>query len=252
MPFPFFACRSACFVLALASVSALAQPASLRPQPVIETLDPVLPVRVEPVVTKSAKNAAVMPYDDVYVRLKRMQDSKLDRVRLQIKIQPKQEGLTLADVRVAIVNDQVSVNLPISADGSIDLPLRADLYKTDAEIRSNQPKGARSGAINLGVGWPGGDRIEYVDVEETVRQIQMAGKDLMGWVGYMLFFPSLANFEVPVQFPVPRKQTMKVMKAGRVVETYTADDTGLLKFRLKREWDTLQPTLVFSEAMPKE
>ena len=180
-----------------------------------------------------------------------MQDSKLDRVRLQIKVVPKQDGLSLADVRVAIVNDKASVNLSIAADGTIDLPLRADLYQTDAEIRSNQIKGALGGSIEFAVSWPSGSEISYAEVEETVRQTQMAGKDLMGWVGYLLFFPSLANFEVPVQFPVPRAQTMKVMKDGRVIETYSADDKGLLKFRLKRDWEKLQPTLVFSEALPK-
>ena len=206
---------------------------------------------IEPVIVKSAKNAAVMPYDDVYERLKRMQDSKLDRVRLQIKVAPAREEVKLADVRVAIVNDSVSVNLPIAADGTIELPLRPDLYKTDAEIRSNQAKGSLKGDITLGVGWAGGSEIAYADVEETVRQIQMGGKDLMGWFAYMLFFPSLANFEVPVQFPKAAGQTMKVMKDGRVIETYTADDKGLLKFRLKREWSALQPTLVFSEAPSK-
>lgn len=74
---------------------------------------------------------------------------------------------------------------------------------------------------------------------------------MLGWFGYMLFFPSLANFEMPVQFPVPRAQTMKVMKDGRVIETYSAGDKGLLKFKLKREWEKLQPTVVFSDALPK-
>ncbi len=213
--------------------------------------EPASTTRVEPVIVNSPKNAAVMPYDAVYVRLKRMQDSKLDRVRLQIKVVPKQDGLSLVDVRVAIVNDKASVNLPIAADGTIDLPLRADLYQTDAEIRSNQIMGALGGSIEFAVSWPSGSEISYAEVEETVRQTQMAGKDLMGWVGYLLFFPSLANFEVPVQFPVPRAQTMKVMKDGRVIETYSADDKGLLKFKLKRDWEKLQPTLVFSEALPK-
>lgn len=215
------------------------------------TVDPASPTRIEPVIVNSPKNAAMMPYDAVYERLKRMQDSKLDRIRLQIKLVPKLAGLKLSDVRVAIVNDTVSMNLPISADGSIDLPLRADVYKTDAEIRSNQIKGALGGSVEFSVSWPGGSEIPYAEVEETVRQIQMAGKDLMGWFGYMLFFPSLANFEVPVQYPEPHGQTMRVMKDGRVVETYSADDKGLLKFKLKRDWEKLQPMLVFSEPPPK-
>jgi Protein of unknown function (DUF2987) len=213
--------------------------------------DTALPERVEPVIVNSPKNAAVMPYDAVYDRLKRLQDSKLDRITLQIKVAPKQDGLKLSDVRVAIVNDKASVNLPIAADGSINVPLRADLYQTDAEIRSNQVKGALGGSVEFAVSWPGGNEIAYAEVEETVRQAQMAGKDLIGWFGYMLFFPSLANFEVPVQFPAPRGQTMRVMKDGRVVETYSADDKGLLKFKLKRDWEKLQPVLVFSEALPK-
>jgi hypothetical protein len=228
--------------------TALAQTAPPMPA---ANADTTLPATLDTVIVKSPKNAAVMPYDAAYERLKRLQDSKLDRVRLQIKIETKQEGLKLSDVRVAIVNDSVSVQLPISAEGVIELPLRGDLYKTDAEIRSNQPKGALAGSVSLGIGWQGGNEISYADVEETVRQMQTAGKDVLGWLGYMLFFPALANFEVPVQFPVPRGQTMKVMKDGRVMETYTADERGLLKFRLKREWSTMQPTLVFSEVMPK-
>ena len=237
-----FQCSLLVLVAALTPVgSASAQPAT-----------PALPTTpLEPVIVKSAKHAAVMPYDDVYDRLKRMQDSKLDRVRLQIKVVPKQDGLKLADIRVAIVNDNASVNLPVAADGSIDVPVRTDLYKTDAEIRSNQPKGSLSASITLGVGWDGGKEIAYAEVEETLRQFQRGGKDLMGWFAYLLFFPSLENFEVPVQYLKANGQTLKVMKDGRVVETYSVDDTGLLKFRLRREWQVLQPTLVFSEAPPK-
>lgn len=210
-----------------------------------------LVTQVETVIVKSPKNAAMMPYDDVYERLKRMQDSKLDRIRLQIKISPARDDLKLSDVRIAIVNDNASVNLRIAADGLIDLPLRSDLYKTEAEIRSNLPKGSLRASITLGVGWDGGREIAYADVEETVRQFQRGGKDLMGWFAYLVFFPSFESFEVPVQYPKANGQTMTVMKDGRVLETYGVDDKGLLKFRLKREWAALQPTLVFSEAPPK-
>jgi hypothetical protein len=235
----------------IVAASAFAQPATTPAPPEAASTAGGAPTVVETVIVKNPKNAAVMPYDVAYERLKRMQDSKLDRVRLQIRITPKDATVKLGDVRAAIVNDTASVPLPIAQDGSIEVPLRPDLYKTDAEIRTNQPKGSLTAGVTIGVGWPGGSEIAYADVEETVRQIQHAGKDVMGWFAYMLFFPSLANFEVPVQFPVPRGQTMKVMKDGRVVETYTADDKGLLKFRLKREWETLQPVLVFSEVLPK-
>lgn len=220
-------------------------------QPAAAATDRVAPTVVEPVIVKNPKNAAVMPYDTAYERLKRMQDSKLDRVKLEIRVKPKDDSIKLADVRAAIVSDTVNIPLAIAKDGSIELPVRPDLYKTDAEIRTNQPKDSMGASVSLGVSWPGGSEIEYAEVEETVRQLQMAGKDIMGWFAYLIFFPSLTNFEVPVQFPVPRGQTMKVMKDGRVIETYTADDKGLLKFRLKREWERLQPTLVFSEALPK-
>jgi hypothetical protein len=254
-----FAPRATIALLSLiVAAASFAQPATAPTPPTtasappeIANAEPRSPTVVDTVIVKNPKHAAVMPYDIAYERLKRMQDSKLDRVRLQIKITPKDDSVKLADVRAAIVNDTASVPLPIAKDGSIELPVRPDLYKTDAEIRTNQPKGSLSAGVSLGVGWPGGSEIAYADVEETVRQLQHAGKDLMGWFAYMVFFPSLTNFEVPIQFPVPRGQTMKVTKDGRVVETYTADDKGLLKFRLKREWEMLQPTLVFSEALPK-
>ena len=205
----------------------------------------------EEVIVKSPKNAAMMPYDDVYVRLKRMEESKLDRVRMQIKVTPKDESVKLADVRVAIVNDTTSLPVRLGADGTVTVPMRAELYKTDAEIRSNQPKGSLAASLTLAVAWSGGQEIPYYEIEETVRQLQTAGKDLLGWFGYMLFFPSLSNFEVPLQYPEPRGQTMRVVKDGKTLETFTADEKGLLKFKLKPGWAQLQPTLVFSEAPPK-
>lgn len=211
-----------------------------------------VPQQLDSVIVKSPKNAGVMPYDMVFERLQRLKDSKLDRVRLQIRIATKSPEVKLSDVRIAIVNDSTSVNLAIGADGSVELPLRPDLYKTDAEIRSNQPKDTLTGSITLGISWPGGNEITYAEIEETLRQLQHAGKDVMGWFAYMLFFPSLHNFEVPVQFPEPRGQTLKVVKDGRVVEMYQADDKGLLKFRLKPAWAQLQPTLVFSEVLPAQ
>lgn len=235
--------------LNLITVVILAHSTDAFSQPALPASEPAA-APMETVIVKSAKNAAVMPYDEVYERLKRMQDSKLDRIRLQIKVAPARDDVKLADVRVAIVNDTASVNLPIAADGTIELPLRPDLYKTDAEIRSNQTKGSLKGSVTLGVGWDGGKEIAYAEVEETVRQFQRGGKDLMGWFAYLVFFPSFESFEVPVQYPNANGQTMKVMKDGRVIETYGADEKGLLKFRLKREWSTLQPTLVFSEALP--
>ena len=98
-------------VIATNSSDAFAQSASPVPE--------IAATPMEAIIVKSAKNAAVMPYDDVYERLKRMQDSKLDRIRLQIKIAPARDDIKLADVRIAIVNDNASVNLPIAADGTI-------------------------------------------------------------------------------------------------------------------------------------
>lgn len=207
--------------------------------------------QLEQVIVKSPKNAAMMPYDDVYVRLKRMEESKLDRIRMQIKVTVKDESVKLADVRVAIVNDTTSLPVPLGADGSITVPVRPELYKTDAEIRSNQPKGALSASLSLAVAWSGGQEIPYSEVDETVRQLKTAGKDLLGWLGYMLFFPSMSNVEIPLQFPEPRGQTLRVVKEGKTLETYTADEKGMLKFKLKAGWTQLQPTLVFSEPPPK-
>jgi len=154
-------------------------------------------------------------------------------------------------VRVAIVNDTTSLPVRLGADGTVTVPLRAELYRTDAEIRSNQPKGSLAASLTLAVAWSGGQEIPYYEIEETVRQLQTAGKDLLGWFGYMLFFPSLSNFEVPLQYPEPRGQTMRVVKDGKTLETFTADEKGVLKFKLKPGWAQLQPTLVFSEAPPK-
>lgn len=192
-----------------------------------------------------------MSYDTAYDRLKRLQDSKLDRVRLEVRVKSTDKTVQASALRVAIVTDAASVPLVVKPDGLIALPLRDDLYKVGAEILTNQPKGTMTADVSLGVAWSGGQEIPYFEVEETVRQLQMAGKDLMGWFGYMLFFPSLQNVEVPMQYPEPRGQTLKVMKDGRVLKTFTANEKGLLAFKLDPSWSALQPTLVFSEVPPK-
>lgn len=208
-------------------------------------------VQLDEVIVKSPKNAAVMPYDDVFVRLKRLRDSKLDRVVLKIVLKPKDESIRLGDVRVAIVNDQVSERIPVGKDGSLELPYREDLYQTNAELRSNQPKGSLGANVSLSVSWSAGMEIPYHEVEETVRQLEVAGKDLLGWLGYLLFFPSMRNLEVPLQYPEPKRQTLRIVKDGIVLETYIADEKGLLKFKLKPAWSQVQPLLVFSEPPPK-
>lgn len=206
---------------------------------------------VDEVVVRAPKHAAMMPYDDVFVRLKRMRDSKLDRVALKIVLKPKDNTVKLGDVRVALINDKTSVPIPVGQDGSVEIPYREDMYRTDAELRSNQPKGTLSANLSINVAWSAGTEIPYHEVEETVRQLQVAGKDFLGWFGYMLFFPSMQNMEVPLQYAEPRGQTLRVVKDGKTLETYTADEKGLLKFKLKPAWAQLQPTLAFSDAPPK-
>ena len=98
------------------AATSFAQPAATPAQPEIPTTDVAAPKVVDTVIVKNPKNAAVMPYDAVYERLKRMQDSKLDRVRLQIKINVKDETVKLADVRAAIVSDTVSIPMPIAKE----------------------------------------------------------------------------------------------------------------------------------------
>jgi len=207
--------------------------------------------RVEEVVLISPKNAAVMPYDSIYERLKRLQDSKIDRVALQIKVTTKDPKVKLSDVRVALVNDKLSIPIPIAPDGTVKLPLRADMYNTDAELRSNQPKGMIGGSISLGINWSIAAEIPYAEVEETVRQLQTAAKDVLGWLGYMLFFPSITNVDIPITYPEPKGQTLKIMKDGRAIKTFTADEKGVLTFRLDPRWKEWQPTFVFSDVPPK-
>ena len=50
---------------------------------------------------------------------------------------------------------------------------------------------------------------------------KLRGRDLLGWFRLYAVFPSLSNFEVPLQYPEPRGQTMRVVKDGKTLETFT-------------------------------
>jgi hypothetical protein len=208
--------------------------------------------RVEEIIVKSPKNAAVMPYDAVYERLKRFNDSKLDRVKLEIKITPAKPGITQSDIRVAVVNETQSVPLKIDADGGVELIVRDDLYKTDAEFRTNQVKDSMKVSLGIATAWtPTTNEVEYAEIEECVRQLQLGAKDVAGWLLYTLFFPSIDKLDIPIQYAKAGGQTLDIVKDGRVIKSFKADDKGKLTFRLDRRWSEWQPKLVFSEIPPK-
>jgi hypothetical protein len=219
-------------------------------EPIPASLTVATTERVETVVVKNPKNAAVLSYDTAYERLKRMQDSKLDRIKLEVRVKMKDPAVPLSNLRVAIVNDTINLPLKVQPDGLIVLPMREDLYKTNAEILSNQPKDSMDTLVSFDIVWRGALEIPYYEVEETVRQLEVAGKDVMGWIAYMIFFPSTNNIEAVLQYPEPRGQTLKIVKDGRVLKTFTADEKGKLPFKLDPSWKALQPTLVFSELPP--
>ena len=208
--------------------------------------------RVDEVIVKNPKNAAVLSYDTVYERLLRFRESKLDRVAFKVKVTPKDPNVKQSDIRVALVNDEKSIPVKVDSEGHVELPFREEFYKTNAELMSNQPKGSLNVGVNINITWSGGKEIPYAEVEETVRQLQMAGKDLLGWFGYMLFFPSITSVDIPVQYKAANGQRLDIVKDGRVMQTFSADEKGLLKFRLDRRWSDSQPTLVFSEVPPRD
>jgi hypothetical protein len=208
--------------------------------------------RIDEVIVKNPKNAAVLSYDTVYERLLRFRESKLDRVAFKVKVTPKNPNVQQSDIRVALVNDEKSLPVKVDLDGSVELPLREEFYKTNAELISNQPKGSLNVGVNINITWSGGREIAYAEVEETVRQLQWAGKDLLGWFGYMLFFPSITSVDIPVQYKAANGQRLDIVRDGRVIQTFSADEKGLLKFRLDRRWSDWQPTLVFSEVPPRD
>jgi Protein of unknown function (DUF2987) len=208
--------------------------------------------RIDEVIVKSPKNAAVMPYDGMYERLKRFHDSKLDRVKLEVRVKPVDQSIKQEEIRVALVNDAQSVPLKIAADGLIELPLRDDFYKTDAEFRANQPKGTLSASLGIATTWsPSAHEVEYAEIEECVRQLELAAKDVAGWLLYTLFFPSLEKVDLPIRYAVANGQTLDIVKDGRVIKSFKADDKGVLTFRLDRRWRDWQPKFVFSEIPPK-
>jgi hypothetical protein len=154
-------------------------------------------------------------------------------------------------IRIALVNDTQSVRVAIDADGRVELPVRPDRYKMNAEFRSNQPKGSLTSTITISVGWSGGSEIPYSEAGETVRQLETGAKDLLGWFGHMLFFPSITRVDIPIQYKTPNGERLDIVKGGKIIQTLTADEKGLLVFRLDRRWSEWQPKLVFSEAPPK-
>ncbi len=231
-------------VIAVTSVFLMdASPASAQVEPTT--------TRVEELVVRNPKNAAVTPYDAVYERMKRFRDSKLDRVSLDVRVKSNAPDIKQSDIRVSLVNDTQSLPLKLDIDGRIELPLREDFYKTNAELLTNQPKGTLSTSVTIGVSWDGADELPYAEVEETIRQLQMAGKDVLGWFGYMIFFPSVYSIDIPIQYKTPGQQRLDIVRDGKIIQSFVADEKGLLKFRLDRRWAEWQPVLRFSERPPK-
>jgi hypothetical protein len=62
---------------------------------------------------------------------------------------------------------------------------------------------------------------------------------------------SLENIDIPIRYKHANGQTLDIMKDGRVIKSFKADDKGVLTFRLDRRWREWQPKFVFSEIPSK-
>jgi hypothetical protein len=128
-----------------------------------------------------------IPYADVAkmpLMLDKLDPQHIYRARLVARPGKGLKALP-ADFRLQVkVNGQI-VPVPVSVDGSVQLPIRRDWAEAGAMIQSNQPKGTVSVSMNFDARTPPGTRMSYAKLTESAPVLERGISEMAGFMSFM-------------------------------------------------------------------
>ena len=141
----------------------------------------------------SLRHPAMMSYRKAYEMLDKVQAATNGQLDLIVRVMPKEPTTSPADVKVWLVGPDIDRLIPINPDGIIDIPLDRAAYNANAELVSNQKKGALLIDFKLQPRFSE-TPIRYHSVVEMIALARDARDKLLPWYLRVLF-PNISRID---------------------------------------------------------
>lgn len=137
------------------------------------------------------------------------------------------------DFRVEVAVDGRSIPVPCRADGTLELPWRADWAGKEAKVRVNHPK-ARAGLVfHLKPRTPPGTRMSYAKLTESLPLMDRGIREMAGVLSLLAPEPEA----LALQFAPGAVQTLVLTRPGKAPRTFRSGTDGKLELPWDPDWD---------------
>ena len=141
----------------------------------------------------SPRHPGVMPYRKAYELLDGLKTATKGPLDIVVRVTPKDNLVAQNEIKVWLVGPNIDQPIPISADGIIQIPLDREAYNDNAELVSNQKKGALQIDIKM---LPRFNEtpIRYQNVLDMIKFAREARDQLLPWY-LRLLLPTISSID---------------------------------------------------------
>lgn len=175
-----------------------------------------------------------IPYDDmarIPLLLQRLDQGGIYRSWLEARPGAGQAALP-ADFRVELQVDGRTIPVPCRADGTLELPWRADWSGKNAKVRLNYPKERAGIVFHLKPRTPPGTRMSYAKLTESLPLMERGIREMAGVMRFLAPEPEA----LALQFPPGAMQTLVLARPGKAPRTFRSTTDGKLELPWNPDW----------------
>lgn len=176
-----------------------------------------------------------IPYDDmarIPLLLQKLDQEGIYRSWLEARPGAGHDGLP-ADLRVELQVDGRTIPVPCRADGTLDLPWRADWSGKDAKVRLNYPKDRAGIVFHVKPRTPPGTRMSYAKLTESLPLMERGIREMAGMMSFLAPEPEA----LALQFASAGAQTLVLTRPGRAPRTFRSSADGKLELPWEPDWN---------------
>ena len=175
-----------------------------------------------------------IPYDDL-ARIPLLLQ-KLDQggiYRSWVEARPGSGHADLpADLLVELQVEGRTIQVTCKADGTLDLPWRAEWSGKDAKVRLNYPKERAGIVFHLKPRTPPGTRMSYAKLTESLPLMDRGIREMAGMMSFLAPEPEA----LVLQFAPGAVQTLVLTRPGKAPRTFRSANDGKLELPWNPDW----------------
>lgn len=175
-----------------------------------------------------------IPYDDmarIPLLLQKLDHDGVYRSWLEARPGAGQAALP-ADLRVELQVEGRTIPIPCRADGTLELPWRADWSGKDAKVRLNYPKERAGIVFHLKPRTPPGTRMSYARLTESLPLMERGIREMAGMMRFLAPEPEA----LALQFAPGAVQTLVLARPGKAPRTFRSTTDGKLELPWNPGW----------------